>query len=131
MHLELKSFAPAAPAPYPMSSGQPAHVVDGDFGVAGQRVGWLERPGVVVEVSITDELVGQLDEIVDSIALREPGEAVDEAVTAACPAPEVRPTALPWLAEGEPFEVLGHPAEEVGRRSGQLGGQRELAGAAR
>lgn len=102
-HLGTKTAEPATPEPYPMARERPAYTVDGHFDdEAGQRVGWLERPGVVVEVSVSGELVGQLDEIVDGIQLREPGGAAPEGAATGCPLPELRPGMLPWLSDGEP-----------------------------
>jgi hypothetical protein len=95
------------PQPHQLAGGRPAYVSDRHEDLPGRQLGWLERPGVALEVSVSEELVGQLDEIVDSIQLREPDAAAEDAAAedaaAACPLPEVRPAALPWLAEGEPL----------------------------
>jgi hypothetical protein len=101
---------PLEPVPYQRPDGRPAFTVMDHFDASGwgQRVAWLVRPGAVVEVSVTDGLVGYVDEIVAGVALHGSGGDVREEPAVWCPSPAVRPTALPWVADGEPLPEPDH-----------------------
>lgn len=70
---QLRSFVaasgtePLTPEPYQLPGGQPAFRVDDHFDGMGARVAWLVWPGAVVEVSMTQGLVDELDEVVANV----------------------------------------------------------------